>query len=192
MSSFKSVRKFVDDFKSKWDKLDIFVSNAGLMNFERVLTEDNHEENLHVNHFSPALLTMLLLPLMKKSTLPAGPRIISVNSSMLRLACYRYGGFSFDDLNCDKYYEMFTIYGRSKLAAWHFNYELSRRLNNDGKTRVAINSLMPGSIQTGITRDFNYFIATTQYLIRPLNKTQHSGANTQVYVNIIWFCFCLL
>lgn len=180
MSSLKSVRKFAEEFKSKFNKLDIIVSNAGLMNFERMLTEDKHEENLHVNHYSPALMILLLLPLMKKSDLPGGPRIVSVNSSMLRLACYRHGGFMFDDLLCDNYYEMFTMYGRSKLAAWHFNNELSRRLNKNGKHKVAVNSLMPGSIQTSITRDFNYLIAIGQNLIRPVLKTQFSGANTQV------------
>ena len=61
LSSFKSVRKFVDDFSKKEKRLDVLVLNAGIW-ANQVKTEDGISQTAQVNHYSGFLLTNLLLP----------------------------------------------------------------------------------------------------------------------------------
>ena len=81
LCSFQSIRKFVQDFKKKEDKLDVLINNAGVFGpHERVITEDGLETTFQTNHFGPFLLTLLLLPTLK-STTPS--RIINVSSQVI-------------------------------------------------------------------------------------------------------------
>lgn len=60
-----------------YESLDVLVNNAGLFMDRLVLTEDDIETTIAVNHLAPFLLTHLLLPLLLKS--PSG-RVITVSS----------------------------------------------------------------------------------------------------------------
>ena len=65
LSSFKSTRAFAEKFKSKYDRLDVLMNNAGVMALpEKTLTEDANELQMQTNHFSHFALTRELLPLM--------------------------------------------------------------------------------------------------------------------------------
>jgi NAD(P)-dependent dehydrogenase (short-subunit alcohol dehydrogenase family) len=78
-NSLESVRDFTQNFKSKYDKLDILINNAGTWEVERKETKDGIEMTFGVNHLAPFLLTNLLLDLIKKS---APSRIINVSSNL--------------------------------------------------------------------------------------------------------------
>ncbi len=60
LSSFESVKKFVKEFKQKFQKLDILVNNAALINQTYQLTSDGIEASLQTNTFSPMILTQFL------------------------------------------------------------------------------------------------------------------------------------
>ena len=60
LNSFKSVRKFVEEFKKKFNKLDILINNAGTLFEDFIITEDGFEATLQTNTLSPILLTDLL------------------------------------------------------------------------------------------------------------------------------------
>lgn len=49
LSSFKSVRYFVDEFNKKYNSLDILVNNAGLDKSTK-MTEDGNSEVFQVNY----------------------------------------------------------------------------------------------------------------------------------------------
>ena len=58
LSSFKSTRAFAEKFKSKYDRLDVLMNNAGVMALpEKTLTEDANELQMQTNHLSHFALT---------------------------------------------------------------------------------------------------------------------------------------
>ena len=66
LSSFDSIRQFVNRFKEYHDKLDILVNNAGIMALpKRKTTENGLEMQVGVNHFGHFLLTNLLIEQLK-------------------------------------------------------------------------------------------------------------------------------
>ena len=72
------VRELADRFKARYDRLDVLVNNAGLIQSRRTETPEGIELTLAVNHLAPFLLTNLLLDLLKSSapsrSSPSPPR----------------------------------------------------------------------------------------------------------------------
>ncbi|XP_032590882.1 retinol dehydrogenase 12-like [Drosophila grimshawi] len=175
LSSLKSVRKFVSNFKEEQDELHILINNAGVILETRGLTEDGFEMQLGVNHMGHFLLTILLLDLLKKS---APSRIINVSS-----LAHTNGEIKVDDLNSEKNYQGGKAYSQSKLANVMFTRELAKRLEGTG---VSVNALHPGMVNTEIAK--NFILAQTK-LVRLFAKllfmlfTQDakSGAQTTLY-----------
>lgn len=61
LSSFASIRKFVEDLRSSVAKLDVLVNNAASWGLGKELSEDGLLLGMQINHFAPFLLTHLLL-----------------------------------------------------------------------------------------------------------------------------------
>ena len=78
MSSQASVRALAEEIRQKHPRLDVLVNNAGGAAPTRKLSVDGIEMTLATNHLGPALLTLLLLELLKAS---APSRIVNVSSS---------------------------------------------------------------------------------------------------------------
>lgn len=68
LSSFKSIYSFCDNYKEKFDKLDILIHNAAYFNHgERYkLSPDNIELTFATNVLGPFLMTKLLIGHLKK------------------------------------------------------------------------------------------------------------------------------
>jgi len=78
LNDLVSVKKFADDFNSKYDKLDILLNNAGIMALpERETTKQGYEKQNGVNHVGHFLLTTLLLDKVKAAE---QGRIVNVSS----------------------------------------------------------------------------------------------------------------
>jgi len=169
LSSQESIRKFVSEFKSKYQKLHILINNAGVMLSKRGVSVDGFEMNFAVNHLGPFLLTNLLLDVLKKS---APSRIINVSS-----AAHRMAKMDFDDLQSEKMkYRLMKIYGASKLALMLFSYELSRKLEG---TSVTVNTLHPGLVNTNLGQDQSSF---SQGFGKLFFKKAEKGAETSIYL----------
>ena len=169
LSSQESIRKFVSEFKSKYQKLHILINNAGIMLSKRVISVDGFEMNFVVNYLASFLLTNLLLDVLKKS---APSRIINVSS-----AAHRMAKMDFDDLQSEKRkYRLFKIYGTSKLALMLFSYELSRRLEG---TSVTVNTLHPGVVNTNLGQDQSSF---SRGFAKLFFKKPEKGAETSIYL----------
>ncbi len=172
LSSFASVRQFAEEFKSRYDHLDVLINNAGAFftNFEK--TEDGFERQWQVNHLSGFLLTHLLLDHLKKA--PQG-RVINVSSKG------HYKGFIyFKDVNREKKYNGLAAYAQSKLANVMFTVELAERLKD---TSVTANCLHPGVVKTSIGDKNN---ASWVGLIWKIGKlfmiSEEDGAKTSIYL----------
>jgi NAD(P)-dependent dehydrogenase (short-subunit alcohol dehydrogenase family) len=146
LASLDSVREFANNFRSLESKLDILINNAGIMACPRMKTKDGFELQLGTNHLGHFLLTNLLLDLIKE----AAPSRIIVVSSIL----HRIGRIKKDDLNSEKSYFKWLVYGQSKLANILFTNELSRRLEG---TKVTANSLHPGVINSELSKNLDWF-----------------------------------
>jgi NAD(P)-dependent dehydrogenase (short-subunit alcohol dehydrogenase family) len=59
-NSFQSVRAFAKVFHEKFDRLDMILNNAGIMNQPWSITKDGYDVQLQTNHLSHFLLTKLL------------------------------------------------------------------------------------------------------------------------------------
>ncbi len=167
LSSQESIRALVKEFKSKYDRLDVLINNAGVLLLKRETTVDRIETTLATNYLAPFLLTNLLLDVLKKS---APSRIINVTSVVHKVAA-----IDFEDLQGEKNYKGLKAYSQSKLALVLFTHELSRMLKNSS---VTVNCLHPGIVKTNITRHFPFFMR----IFVKLFKTAKRGAKTSIYL----------
>ena len=172
-ANLDSVRAAAAQLLVRFDALHVLVNNAGLMLMQRRITVDGLEETFQVNHLSAFALTALLRERLEAS---APARVITVSSIAHRMA-----QLDFDDLQSERLYDGFYVYGRSKLANVLFTYELARRLEGTG---VTANTLHPGLVRTGFGhnngRAAQAFMMLSQ--LPPLATTARRGARTQVWL----------
>jgi NAD(P)-dependent dehydrogenase (short-subunit alcohol dehydrogenase family) len=140
MSSQASVRALAEQIRQKYPRLDVLVNNAGGGAPARTLSADGIEMTLATNHLGPALLTLLLLDLLKAS---APSRIINVSSEAQRRARLDMNDLQFER----RKYRSIAAYGQSKLLMNAFTFELAQRLAGTG---VTANCLHPGVVVTNI------------------------------------------
>ena len=86
-------------------KLDIIISNAGILACPYWKNEDGFEMQFGVNHLGHFLLTNLLIDLLKRS---APSRVVNVSS-----ASHKRAKMNFDDLNSEKSYSRFGAYSQN-------------------------------------------------------------------------------
>jgi NAD(P)-dependent dehydrogenase (short-subunit alcohol dehydrogenase family) len=139
LGSLASIRAFAAEFLATHDRLDVLVNNAGLITDRRSETADGFEEMFGVNHLGHFLLTDLLRDRLVAS---APARVVVVSSIAHR---YAFGGLRLDDLQSERSFSSFVVYGRSKLANLLFTLELAERLRPHG---VTVNAVHPGSINS--------------------------------------------
>jgi NAD(P)-dependent dehydrogenase (short-subunit alcohol dehydrogenase family) len=134
----------VDAFTGAWrGPLDILVNNAGVMALpERTLTSYGQETQFATNHLGHFRLALGLHDALASAD---GARIVAVSSS-----AHLRSPVVFDDLNYSfLQYDGWAAYGQSKTANILFAVGVGQRWADDG---IVANSLMPGSIRTGLQR----------------------------------------
>ena len=122
LASQKSIREFVDAFKTKESKVDALINNAGIYHAPRSVSADGVEIHFAVNHLGHFLLTSLLTDMIKYSG--PGSRIV-----FLMNLDYRKGKVVIDDLNFqNRVYDKLEAFYQSQLANMLLVRELARRL----------------------------------------------------------------
>lgn len=167
LSRLRSVRALVEEIEERTARLDVLVSNAGVYNVRRRVTEDGFELTLAVNHLAPFALVRGLLPLLRRS---APARVVVVAS-----AAHFRGTIAFDDLQGERRYSGWKVYAQSKLANVLFAAELARRVP---RAEVTSNSLHPGTVATKLLLRG----IIPRWLARPWTITPDEGARTPLYV----------
>jgi NAD(P)-dependent dehydrogenase (short-subunit alcohol dehydrogenase family) len=170
LSSLRAVKGLADELKSRHDKLDVLLNNAGAIHQTRKLSADGIEMTFAVNHLAYMLLVRELLPLLTKS---APARIVNVASE-----AHRRARFDLGDLEAQRGYSPMTVYGNSKLANILYTRELSRRLAGSG---VTANCLHPGVVATGFGRNDPGFFRLIVKLGKPFLMTPEKGARTSIW-----------
>jgi len=172
LASFSSVRTCAEEFKKRYQRLDVLVNNAGVLPQERQESRDGIELNFAVNYLAPFLLTNLLLPLLKQS---APARVINVASS-----AHTEGEIHFDDLQSQKSFNKYAAYAQSKLALILFTKKLARELEGTG---VTVNALHPGVVGTEMTmQNVRRMNPLSAFVFKRTLVTPAQGAETSVYL----------
>jgi NAD(P)-dependent dehydrogenase (short-subunit alcohol dehydrogenase family) len=137
LAELDQVRRLAKEVRGATDRLDVLVSNAGIggglpEGRERATSHDGHELRFAVNYLAGFLLTLELLPLLRRS---APARIVNVAS----IGQYP---IDFDDLMIETGYSGGRAYGQSKLAQIMSGFELASRIP---AAEVTVNSLHPST-----------------------------------------------
>ncbi|MGD8753950.1 MAG: SDR family oxidoreductase, partial [Anaerolineales bacterium] len=171
LSSQKQIHQLVEEFKNRYDRLDVLINNAGGFYLFRQESEDGLEMTFALNHLNYFLLTNQLLEMILAS---APARIINVASNS-----HYNEELDFDDLQMNRLYLGWRAYGRSKLANVLFTYELSRRLQG---SNVTVNAVHPGFVATNIGKNNGWlarlFVDLWHRTALPVDK----GAETVIYL----------
>ncbi len=149
LADLESVHKFAENFKKKFEKLDLLINNAGVMTPPYTKTKDGFELQFGTNHLGHFALTGLLIDLIKKTP---DSRIVNVSST-----AHKIGKLDFEDLNWEtRRYNKMRSYGDSKLANLYFTNELQKRLNKQS-SGVIVASAHPGATATELSRHSLFF-----------------------------------
>jgi NAD(P)-dependent dehydrogenase (short-subunit alcohol dehydrogenase family) len=171
LSSQQEVRRLAEAVCARHERLHVLVNNAGAVFTERRLSPDGLELTFALNHLAYFLLTGLLLDTLQAS---APARIVNVASDAHQAAT-----IDFDDLQAERGYSGFRVYGRSKLANLLFTYELARRLEGTG---VTVNALHPGLVASRFATNLGGLARRLHPLARPFMLSPAQGARTIVYL----------
>jgi len=173
-AKFSSVKDFVDGLQGQ--KIDIAILNAGRANasseepwlvahtntgtwsFKWEQTVDGYESDIAVNVLGPALLSLLLLPNLRRavssrssnSDVPP-PHLTFVSSGLHAMAKFPErklaSGNVLSTLNDPRKYDGTDRYATSKLISLLWTKELAKRTEGEG---IVINAPNPGFCKTGI------------------------------------------
>uniref|UniRef100_A0A061S982 Forever young oxidoreductase n=2 Tax=Tetraselmis sp. GSL018 TaxID=582737 RepID=A0A061S982_9CHLO len=152
LASLDSVRAFCDRWEKSQRPLHILVNNAGVfaMGAPRSTTRDGQELHLGTNYLAAFLLTMRLLPSLRKGgeeLRGSGreARVVMVSSKL-----HEIGTIHTADPQLSRSYSSAAAYGQSKLAQVMFVAELRRRIPEGWN--VGCYSVHPGNVMTEVVR----------------------------------------
>ncbi len=139
-ASFADVHSLAERLKSDYeDGLDAVIHTAAVFVGKKRYTEDGHELQMQVNHLAPALLSLELLPVLRKRR----GRVISTTSELHRKAEMPETPFSESRI-----YRPLKQYARTKLYNLMFTIALDDRIGeNKGMRAFAVH---PGLVKTDI------------------------------------------
>ncbi len=172
LNRLEEVRRLADSFLATGKPLHCLISNAGITNSRRVLTEDGHEEMFAVNHLAPFLLCNLLQEKLQASA----PARVVIVASGAHAFCK---GIRFADLSFAQNFKSMQVYGHSKLANMLFTRELARRMENTG---VTVNCCHPGAVGTGLGTNNGLFGKVIMAVLKPFFRSPEKGAETSVFM----------
>lgn len=171
LTSQAEVRRMAQEFRQRYDRLDVLINNAGAVYFQRHLSPDGYEMTLALNHLSYYLLTNLLLDMIVES---APARIINVSSSAHWLA-----RINLDDVVNSYHVGSWRAYSQTKLMNVLFTYELARRL--EGR-EVAVNCVHPGFVATNFGKSNGGIFRPMWEVFDLAAISPERGARTSVYL----------
>lgn len=173
------VRALADNFKKKYDRLDVLINNAGgTMGRQREETAEGIEKTIALDLLAPYLLTSLLLPELQKS--PAA-RIVNTASA----AHSFFARPDFSDIELKKKYTANLAYGNAKLYFMMASQVMSDRLQKLHNGKITLNMMHPGAVASNMLAPLKkrkVLGAILIPLMKLLMKTPEQGADTLVYL----------
>lgn len=124
------------------DRIDVLVNNAGGVSNHLRMTPEGNEATFASNHLGPFVLTLELLPLLRRAAASAAAgsvRILATSSSGHR----HCPGMDWDDLQRTRHFSSGGAYTSAKLANVLFTRSLAARLAADG---IVAHAMEPGVV----------------------------------------------
>ena len=171
LSSQKEIHNLVQQFQSRYQRLDVLINNAGALFLKRKESVDGIEMTLATNYLAPFLLTNLLIDILNAS---APSRIINVSALL-----HKRAEIDFNDLQNKKRYNALRVYPQTKLENILFTYELARQLEGTG---VTVNVLHPGVIASNLGVNNSRFFALARRFMNLFLTSPEKGAQTMIYL----------
>lgn len=150
LSDLNSVKNAAAVFKSRHQKLDLLINNAGVMVPPASLTTQGFELQFGTNVLGHYAFTGHLFDLLKASE---QSRIINVSSLV-----YTKGKMDYSNLKSEKNYDANREYAQSKLGNLLFTQQLQHRIEKAG-LKILSAASHPGITQTDLAR----FITKDEY-----------------------------
>lgn len=169
LSRLSEMKRVAADIAAAEPRIDILMNNAGAIFGRRVTTPDGLESTFALNHMSYFVLTALLRP-----NLAADARIVSTASN-----AHRRGHLNFADLQSERGYKPFSVYGTSKLCNILFTRELARRLAGTG---IVANCHTPGFVATRFGDEAGGLYSLGVRFAKLFAGTQEKGARTMIWL----------
>jgi NAD(P)-dependent dehydrogenase (short-subunit alcohol dehydrogenase family) len=172
LTSLAEQKRVAKEIADSEPQIDVLINNAGAMFGSRQVTEDGLEKTFALNHMSYFTVTNILLDRLKATP---GARIVSTASD-----AHKGNKLNFDDLQSEKSYSPFAVYGRSKLMNILFTRELAKRLAGTG---VTANCLHPGFVGTRFGDQSGGLMAFAIKIAKNFALTPEQGAETIIYLS---------
>lgn len=187
MNSYDSIIAFAERCKGKQRRLDMALLNAGIQmdTFEKNAST-GHETDVQVNYLSTVLLSILLLPTLKKNKIPDGPTpVLSlVTSDTAYFATIKDANApvlaAFDD---PANFSRMASYSGSKLLAIMFCETVAGKVSSGD---VLINASNPGLTKgTALTANGGAIIKVAGVVTKAVARSTETGANALVDALIV-------
>ncbi|KAF4869100.1 Short chain dehydrogenase atnD [Colletotrichum siamense] len=159
LSSYVSVRNFAKHARSL-ERLDVLVNNAGIMTYDFVLAEKD-DSLITVNAVSPLLLSILLLPKMRETSLRYDKETVITFVGSLGHARVDFieskSEHIFKDLAVEKVARMTERYNISKVIQLQLARQLAENLTKSEKLgNIVVSVVNPGLSDTEVTRNLGW------------------------------------
>ncbi|MFG3252515.1 SDR family NAD(P)-dependent oxidoreductase [Streptomyces sp. NPDC048172] len=175
LADLDSVRGFTERFLGTGRRVDLVITNAGVMACPERRVGPGWEAQFAVNHLGHHALVNRLWP-----ALAPGARVVAVSSAGHQLSDVRW-----DDLHFTRGYDRWQAYGQAKTANVLFAAHLDA-LGRDSGVRAF--SLHPGAVLTPLQRHLDPADMVAKgwtdahgHVVHPGFKTPEQGAATSVW-----------
>ena len=170
LSRLSEMKRVAGEIAAEFPRIDVLINNAGALFNARKVTEDGLEMTFATNHMAYFVVTNMLL-----ANLKPGARIVSTASD-----AHKGAHLDFADLQSEKRYSGFSVYGKSKLCNILFNRELARRIAGSA---VTANCLHPGFVATRFGDQSGGVMQFAVKIAKPIGAiSPEDGAKTIVYL----------
>ncbi len=176
ISLMAEARRVAAEIVELTDRVQVLINNAGGMATERVVTREGLGQNFAANHLGPFLLTLELLPLLRRcaaETAPGVVRILHTSSD----ASEMIPDMPWDDLQSLDNFSPGGAYCSGKLANVLFARGLATHLAADG---IVAHAMHPGAVDSNF---INHAPESSREYMRTLDmRPPEEGADTLVWL----------
>ena len=170
LDNIESTKALACILSRQYPELSVLVNNAGVWMTKKTMTADGLEYSFQVNHMAPFILSILLLPTLKKN---APARIVNVNAGL-----YVKGVLDLKTTPVGDDFHLIKTYMNTKLCNAMFTRELAKAIEGSG---VTVNALHPGVIRTRL----GDFSGLTGFFLRAFKvfwRSPKKGADAPVWL----------
>ncbi|RLN35276.1 retinol dehydrogenase 13-like [Panicum miliaceum] len=181
LASYKSIKKFGTSLKqwiqetSSEPAIQLLINNAGILAKLHRVTGDGLDEMIQINYIGPFILTSIILPLLKNSSVPS--RVVNLTSfthrcvSGIDVSEDALRGMKFGLCSVGESYLLASTYEYTKLCILMFSYELHRQFHMS--SAISVIAADPGVVETKIMRELPKCLSWFAFLVlRFLNLLQ--------------------